>query len=134
MAGRCRMLVTSNHCLKLQTDGPITVSISAPNWLRVSVLLVLACVPAFAKTKRKDIVIMKNGDHISGEVKKLENGVLYIDTDYYSGSMGVDWLQVESVQSTGGYQVTFHDGERESGTINKVTAEEAPGKDFSVTG
>src|SRR5262249_14403079 len=93
-----------------------------------------AWVPAFAKTKRKDVVIMKNGDHISGEVKKLENGVLYIDTDYYSGSMGVDWLQVESVQSTGGYQVTFHDGERESGTINKVMAEEAPGKDFSVTG
>jgi len=113
---------------------PITVSLFASNWQRVVlVMLLFACIPALAKTKRKDVVIMKNGDHISGEVKKLENGVLYIDTDYFSGSMGVDWLQVESVESTGGYQVTFHDGERESGSINKVTAEEAPGKDFTVS-
>jgi putative salt-induced outer membrane protein YdiY len=75
---------------------------------------------------------MKNGDHLSGEVKKLEGGVLYIDTDYVSGSIAVDWLQVESVQSTGGFQVTLKDGQRAAGTIEKATGEEAPGKDFEI--
>jgi hypothetical protein len=52
------------------------------------------------KVNRHDTVIMKNGDRLTGEVKKLEQGVLYIETDYFSGSVGVDWLQVEKVEST----------------------------------
>lgn len=47
----------------------------------------------FAKVTRHDVIIMKNGDHMTREVKKLENGVLYIQTDYLSGSIGLDWLQ-----------------------------------------
>jgi hypothetical protein len=35
----------------------------------LSVLVVLFSVPVQAK--RKDLVIMKNGDHLSGEVKKF---------------------------------------------------------------
>src|SRR5277367_2369891 len=77
-------------------------------------LLLLLCFPAQAK--RKDLVIMKNGDHLTGEVKKLEHGVLYVDLDYVSGSVGLDWLQVEQVQSTGGFQVILENGSRMSGT------------------
>jgi hypothetical protein len=63
-------------------------------------LVVLACFPVSAKVTRHDVIIMKNGDHMTGEVKKLENGVLYIATDYFSGSIGLDWLQVAKVEST----------------------------------
>ncbi|MGC2739407.1 MAG: hypothetical protein WA274_16035, partial [Candidatus Acidiferrales bacterium] len=56
------------------------------------------CVPAQAK--RKDVVIMKNGDHFTGEVSKLKNGLLYVSTDYVSSDIGLDWNQVQSVQST----------------------------------
>ena len=53
----------------------------------LSFLIVLLCLPAQAK--RKDLVIMiKNGDRLTGEVKKLEHGVLYVDLDYVSGSVG----------------------------------------------
>ena len=95
-----------------------------------SLLIILFCLQAQAK--RKDLVIMKNGDHLTGEVKKLEQGDLYVDLEYVSGSIGLDWLQVEQVQSTGGFQVILKDGERMSGTIEKVTAAEAPGKDFTI--
>jgi Protein of unknown function, DUF481 len=95
-------------------------------------LVVVACLPSPAEVKRNDVVIMKNGDRLTGEVKKLENGVLYVKTAYFSGSVGLDWLQVEKVQSTGEFQVVLKNGDRSVGKIEKVPAEEAPGKDFGV--
>jgi putative salt-induced outer membrane protein YdiY len=92
----------------------------------------LSVPPCFGKVNRHDTVIMKNGDRLTGEVKKLEQGVLYIETDYFSGSVGVDWLQVERLESTANYQIVLNDGKRLTGTISKVEAEEAPGKDFKV--
>jgi putative salt-induced outer membrane protein YdiY len=88
-----------------------------------------ACV---GKVNRHDTIIMKNGDRLTGEVKKLEQGVLYVETDYFSGSVGVDWLQVEKVESTATYQIVLGDGKRLTGTISKVEAEGAPNKDFRV--
>jgi hypothetical protein len=93
-------------------------------------LLILSCAPAQAK--RHDIVVMKNGDRITGEVKKLENGVLYIEPEYVSQAFGVDWLQVATVQSTAGYQVVMENGNRAAGTIEKVSADKAPGADFKI--
>jgi Protein of unknown function, DUF481 len=92
--------------------------------------LILLCAPLQAK--RKDLIIMKNGDRLTGEVKKLENGVLYVDFDYTSGSIGLDWLQVEQVQSAAGFQIVMKDGSRMTGTIEKLPTEKSPGKDFEV--
>jgi Protein of unknown function, DUF481 len=94
--------------------------------------MVLACLPSSAKVNRHDVIIMKNGDRLTGEVKKLENGVLFVKTDYFSGSVGLDWLQVEKVQSTADFQVVLKNGDRSIGKIEKVPEQEAPGKDFGV--
>jgi putative salt-induced outer membrane protein YdiY len=99
-------------------------------WVALSSFIILLCLPAQAK--RKDLVIMKNGDRLTGEVKKLEHGVLYVDLPYTSGSIGVDWLQVERVQSSGGFQVVLKNGERVAGTIEKNTPTEATDKDFAI--
>jgi hypothetical protein len=61
------------------------------------VVLLLGMVWVPAEAKRADTVVMKNGDRLTGEVKKLENGVLYLDTDYVSGSIGLDYLQVARI-------------------------------------
>jgi putative salt-induced outer membrane protein YdiY len=86
-----------------------------------------------AKVKRHDTVIMKNGDRFTGEVKRLEQGVLYIETDYFSGSVGIDWLQVEKVESKASFQIVTSDGKRLSGTFSKVESAAAPGKDVIVS-
>jgi putative salt-induced outer membrane protein YdiY len=86
-----------------------------------------------AKVSRHDTIIMKNGDRLTGEVKRLEQGVLYIQTDYFSGSVGVDWLQVEKVESKASFQIVLSDGKRLTGSISKVEATAAaPGKDVIV--
>src|SRR5271170_2719760 len=79
------------------------------------------CFPAHAK--RKDVVVMNNGDHFTGEVKRLQNGLLFVETDYVSSSIALDWNQVESVQSTATYRIVFNNGKRVEGKIEKVAGE-----------
>jgi putative salt-induced outer membrane protein YdiY len=93
--------------------------------------LVIA-VPCVGKVNRHDTVVMKNGDRFTGEVKKLQQGVLYIETTYFSGSVGVDWLQVEKVESTATFQIVLSNGKRLTGAISKVKAESALVEDFKV--
>ena len=88
--------------------------------------------PVNAKVTRKDLVVMKNGDRLSGNVKKLENGVLYIETVYLSNSIGLDWLQVESIQSVATYQITLVSGRRVMGTIEKLAQPGSQDKNFVI--
>ncbi len=87
-------------------------------------LMVLACFRVSAEETRHDVIIMKNGDHMTSEVKKLEIGMLNIATDYFSGSIGLDRLQVAKVESTAGFQIVLKDGKRTAGTSQKVSEEE----------
>jgi putative salt-induced outer membrane protein YdiY len=86
---------------------------------------------SLAKVNRHDTVIMKNGDRLTGEVKRLQDGVLYVETDYFAGAVGLDWLQVEKVESKATFQVVLSNGKRLTGSISKVEAA-APGKDVIV--
>lgn len=89
--------------------------------------------PALAKVKRHDTITMKNGDRLTGEIKRLEQGVLYVATDYFSGNVGVDWLQVAKVESTANYQIVLSDGQRLTGKISKREVQSAEELDFKVS-
>jgi len=93
-------------------------------------LLLLSCLPANAK--RRDIVVMKNGDRITGEVKKLEQGVLYIEPEYVSSAFGINWNEVATIQSAAGYQVVLENGDHLAGIIEKVSADDSPDADFKI--
>jgi len=85
-----------------------------------------------AHAQRKDVVIMNNGDRFTGEVKRLENGLLFVETDYVAGSIGLDWNQVESVQSTATYRIVLSNGKILLGKIEKVSSEKAKEADFLI--
>jgi putative salt-induced outer membrane protein YdiY len=103
-------------------------------FLRARRLFVVApmvvCFFSTAQAKRKDVVIMNNGDHFTGEVKRLQNGLLYIETEYVSGNIGLDWNQVQSVESTATYRITLNNGQRLEGKIERKTG--AKGEDFLI--
>src|SRR5271163_1598664 len=103
----------------------------ASRFLLLTLLAALFCLPAHA-TKRKDVVIMNNGDHFTGEVKRLQNGLLFMETDYVSGNIGLDWNQVQSVQSTATYRIVLNNGRRLEGKIEKQSGENAKPEDFSI--
>ena len=102
----------------------------ASRLLFVPLFMAWLCFPAQAK--RKDVVIMNNGDHFTGEVKRLQNGLLYVETDYVAGNIGLDWNQVHSVQSTATYRIVLNNGTRIEGKIEKVPGEKAQGHDFLI--
>jgi hypothetical protein len=78
-----------------------------------------------AKELRGDVVIMKNGDRFTGEVKGLQSGVLYFDTKYVSANIALDWTQVQEVQSKAMYLITLASGVHVTGKIERA----APGKE-----
>jgi putative salt-induced outer membrane protein YdiY len=104
-----------------------------PVWIGILILATTVLSPPVnAKVTRKDLVVMKNGDRLSGNVKKLENGVLYIDTVYLSNSIGVDWRQVESIHSVATYQITLVSGRRLMGVIEQLAPADARDKNFVI--
>jgi putative salt-induced outer membrane protein YdiY len=93
-------------------------------------LLIVVCATAYAK--RHDVIVMKNGDRLTAEVKRLENGILYVEPEYVSTPFGIDWFQVATVQSAAGFHVVLKNGEHAAGTIEKISADQAPGADFTI--
>jgi putative salt-induced outer membrane protein YdiY len=104
-------------------------------FLRASVFCLLppllACLCSQAQEKRNDVVVMNNGDHFTGKVKRLQNGLLYVETDYVSGNIGLDWNQVQAVQSTATYRIVLNNGQRLVGRIEKQSGE-AKTEDFLI--
>ncbi len=76
-----------------------------------------SCVMAFAE----DVIVLKNGDRITGEVKKLENGDVHVDADYGENIFIIDWEEVERIEiptaSPAHFAVVTSGGDRLNGSI-----------------
>ena len=59
----------------------------------------LLTIPLFAREKT-DVVVMKNGDRWTCEVKELTAGVLYVGLDYVDGTVSVQWSKVARLESS----------------------------------
>ena len=79
-------------------------------------LLLLGLSPALALAAKTDVVILKNGNAVTGEVKSLEFGSLSYSTDSM-GTVGIDWEDIVSVTSKQKLQVELTDGTRYYGEL-----------------
>jgi hypothetical protein len=82
----------------------------------IIVYILLACASLEARPKI-DVLLMKNGDRFTCEIKKLENGVLYAGLDYVDGTLSIDWAQVARVESSQLFLVYTQDGSVYKGTL-----------------
>jgi hypothetical protein len=80
--------------------------------------------PAFAREKA-DVLVMKNGDRFTCEVKRLEGGVLEVELDYIDGTVSIDWLKVARLESRALFLVQLQDGSIYSGKV--ISLETLPG-------
>jgi hypothetical protein len=87
---------------------------------------------ASGKTLRGDVVTMKNGDRFTGEVKRLQSGMLYIETDYAPSNLAVDWSQVQNVKSTAMYLITLANGQHVTGQLERLSNRENLGNDVTI--
>ncbi len=80
-----------------------------------AVLLLVA--PLFGRDKT-DVVVMKNGDRLTGEIKGLNSGVLYVNMDYILGTSSVQWSKVHHVESKQLFIVKTESGSVYTGTLS----------------
>jgi hypothetical protein len=85
--------------------------------------------PLFARDK-SDVIIMRNGDRITCEIKGLDADTLFISVDYILSTQSVDWSKVDHVESKQLFIVKTQDGLVYSGTI--VTAETSGGRPVRI--
>ena len=91
----------------------------------VLLVAIFFATPLFARNKT-DIIVMKNGDRLTGEIKGLDAGVLYVSFDYMLGNISIQWSKVDHLESTQLFLVKAEDGSVYSGTLK--TIEKANGR------
>jgi hypothetical protein len=105
------------------------VNIPAATFSVVSVLSLLFAMPAFAR-KTNDVIVMKNGDRFTCEIKELSAGVLSVSLDYVDGTISVQWSKVARVESVQKFIVKTQDGSVRSGTL--ISTEAAPSQPMRI--
>lgn len=81
---------------------------SNPLAIATAICVLLLSLPAFSREK-VDIIVMDNGDRITGEVTGLAQGILTVKTDNL-GTLSIEWLHVASVSTPFVFQVEMADG------------------------
>jgi len=82
--------------------------------LLAATILLFPAIPVFAA--KTDVVVLRNGDHVTGEVKQLSRGQLKLSTDDV-GTVYVEWDKIASVTTALEYEVVTTSGDRHVGTL-----------------
>jgi hypothetical protein len=85
-------------------------------WLVCVCLFALAAMVPPARAQKTDVVVLRNGDHITGEVKKLQFGRLQYKTDDI-GTINIEWLDIEALTSSSVFEVEITDSTRYIGRL-----------------
>ena len=79
-------------------------------------LVLLAAVPPVSAREKTDVVVLKNGDHLTGEVKGLEYARLRLKTDTME-TVYVKWEEVAQVTSKYSFELELENGLRFFGSL-----------------
>ncbi len=77
-----------------------------------------------------DVIVMKNGDHLTGEIKGLDSGVLYISMQYILGTSQVQWSKVDHIESKQLFLVKTEGGSVYTGAL--ATVQSAEGRPMTI--
>jgi hypothetical protein len=91
--------------------------------LTLTLMTSLLPTPALA-AKKTDVLVLVNGDHLTGEVKELSYGQLTFKTDHL-GTVYIEWDKIVSLTTTQVLQVELADGRRYFGTAPEVASQRA---------
>jgi len=80
-----------------------------------AILIVLALAPpAFAA--RTDVIVLRNGDRLTGEVEDMRLGKLQLKTDD-AGTVSIEWDKITALTTAAMYEVALRDGTRLLGRL-----------------
>src|SRR5689334_24686023 len=95
----------------------------------ILLICALVCTTPLLAREKTDVLVMKNGDRMTCEVKGLDAGVLYVSFDYIDGTASVDWSKVARLESNQLFVVKTETGKVYTGTLTTTeTAADRPVK------
>jgi hypothetical protein len=68
-------------------------------WAVTLCLLLLATATSAPAGNKSDLVVMKNGDRFTCDIKGLSSGALYISLDYAAGTISVEWSSAKAAEN-----------------------------------
>lgn len=86
---------------------------------------ILFSLPLFGQ-ENKDVIVMKNGDRFTGEIKGLSAGVLSVDLSYVDGTLSVQWSKVAHLESDRLFLVQTESGEVYTGKLSTSGVSDDP--------
>ena len=81
----------------------------------VILLTILSSGISLAQT---DSLIFRNGEMVIGEIKKMDRGVVTIETFYSDSDFKIEWDRVSWIRSSQNYLISLSDGRRFNASIN----------------
>ena len=92
--------------------------------IRYSLLILLLAILGLAKPlsarEKSDVIVMKNGDKITCEIKRLQSNTLFIKVHYILNTISVDWTEVDHVESKQLFLVKTQDGSIYKGALSTL--------------
>jgi len=85
-------------------------SIAACYWMTACVALIIESATGTLAKHKDDVVIMKNGDRMTGEIKSLKQGELLFLASYMVDPVRLDWSRVARLESKDSYLISMADG------------------------
>jgi hypothetical protein len=104
-------------------SGQMNRKFVAVSTLQILLLLSILFFTQSAWAEKTDIVYLKNGDRITGEVKSLVRGRLEFSTDHM-GTVSIEWEDILQITSKTGHSVELTNGQRFYGALGKAENEE----------
>jgi hypothetical protein len=101
----------------------------------LAVIILLAFISGAPSVQAKhddDVVILKNGDRLTGEIKSLQRGELKFKASYMAEAVRLDWSKVERLESKDRYLIILTDGKLFTDVLRLVPSSANAAGNFSI--
>jgi hypothetical protein len=116
----CRKPVSPGpHSINLATLARFLADRATIKCLALFVFFALSSNCCFGGRLSTDVVYMRNGDKITGEIKSLAQGQLSVKPDYALSPIQIDWTKVDRLESKQLFIVTDPSGNTYTGALTK---------------
>jgi hypothetical protein len=99
--------------------------------MMVTLAIILGITPASAR-RDDDVVILKNGDRLTGEIKTLQRGELSFKASYMAEAVRLDWSKVERLESKSKFLIFLTSGQLITGSLRIVSAADSGKQNFLI--
>ena len=100
-------------------------------FILIALFISFGVLTTFAKND-DDVVVMKNGDRLTGEIKGLQRGELKIKADYMAEAVRLDWARIERLESKSTFMIYLVDGKILTDVVRLLPANSSEVQNFVI--